>query len=1178
MNIMDTLKQKMQNRKSCQRSFRVQLWAILALLINAIASLYSLAYAAPSLTIPNIPIIMASPIHPQVFIAIGNSESMDGNLSGAIMTGSGSLASTLSSLSSSSSPLKYLVPTGFTPPIQAADGTGQAPYTVTQSGVLVDNSPSRLNVAKQGVQAIIENYMPTTDFALAAYSTSSVQSYNTWVYYMSPTGSDFVFTNTQIAGNRYVTNPCYNYSSASSTVSSNCASIGTYYGTALVSSSQYMQISASSDDPSISDVLYSSGAIAGVFLTYNGPSPATPFPPNFSLANYNSGSVLLSYSKSLPNIGSFATGPTNAGFVPFSKQVIYARRGFGYYGNQSASTGNVLVPMTSAGTTPTTTTVTNAINTFLPYLKPETNSTSTTEIKASALQSPIAGLLTRANTYLSTLGSTSGNGCPQQKFVILISDGLPTMDLSGKLWPPLGSAASAGYGVTATFNANGSLNTTNNQALTDAINTIKTLKNNGILTYVIGLGAGVDPTINPQAASTLTAMAVAGGTDNYYPATDPSTLVDSLNTIMVAIQNGTFTTSAAAVSSTHLNGETVEYQANFVSSDLPYLDWTGNLFAIQLDPDTGAPTSTINWSAQTLLDSLVAGTGWSSSRLIATWDPVSATGIPFKWADINNTQKAQLQPSDSLGQNRLEYIRGNSALEKRNGGTFRNRSHSLGDIVDSQVIYVGAPESPYLDPGYITFAKAQKNRQAVLYVGANDGMLHAFNASNGAELFSFIPNAVFNNLYKLTAPLYNQSHQFYVNGSPQNGDVQFSDNSWHTILVGGENAGGSSIYALDITSPSSLISEAVVADAVLWEFTDGDMGLSFSRPQIGQIGTSTSTPLTFAVFFGNGYNSPSNSSILYAINPETGAVIKKIDLCAEVSGSCNATLPQGLSSIALAHKDGLQGQPVTVVYAGDLQGNLWAVNVGDLNPDNWSVRLLFQARDSGGTPQAITTAPIVTLNPNYPRKQGLFILFGTGQLIASSDLLNAQIQTVYGVWDKPLTSLTYARSDLQQQTLSLVTSATSGFSTSILTVTANTINWNNKVGWFVDLAVAGQRIVTNPELINGAFIATLNTPPLTTCGIGFSSMLLELNYLTGGSFLRAQIDTNGDGGFDVQDQYNGSYPVGISLSSSYANSPTVLGPNKDNHIVILITQSNGVQTSIINPNNTPRKIGWWQLQ
>ncbi|WP_338011237.1 pilus assembly protein [Legionella worsleiensis] len=1143
-----------------------------------ITFVWTTSLAAPTLSIPNIPVIMASPIHAQVFIAIGNSQSMDGNLSGAIMTGSGSLASSLSTLGNSSSPLKYSVPSGFTPPIQAADASGQAPYTVNQSGVLVDNSPSRLNVAKQGVEAILENYLPTTDFALGVYSTSSVQAYNTWVYYMSPGTNNFSFTNTQVAGNRYVVNPCYNYGSASSTIASNCTSIASFFGTTLVSSSQYMQIGASSDDPEISDVLYSSGSLAGVFLTYTGPTPASPFPPNFSISNYNSGNILLSYSKSLPNIGSFATGPTNAGFVPFSKQVIYARRGFGYYGNQSATTGNVLVPMTSAGSVPTTTSVANALNAFLPYLKPETNSASTTEIKASAVQSPIAGLLTRANSYLTALGTTSGNGCPQQKFVILISDGLPTLDLSGKRWPPLGSAAAAGYGVSATFNADGSLNTTNNQALTDAINTIKTLKNNGIKTYVIGLGAGVDPTINSQAAATLTAMAVAGGTENYFPATNPDTLVDSLNTIMVAIQNGTFTTSAAAVSSTHLNSETTEYQANFVSSDLPYLDWTGNLFAIQLDPNTGIPSATVNWSAQTQLDNLAGGSGWSNSRLIATWDPLAAAGIPFRWDSLSAAQKAQLQPSDVLGQSRLEYLRGNTTLEKRNGGTFRNRSHLLGDIVDSQVIYVGAPDAPYLDPGYVSFVKAQLNRQPVLYVGANDGMLHAFNALNGEELFAFIPNAVFENLHKLTAPLYNQSHQFFVNGSPQNGDVQFADGSWHTILVGGQNAGGNSIYALDITNPLGLTSETNLANSVLWEFSDADMGLSYSRPQIGQIGSSSSTSLNFAVFFGNGYNSPSNSSIMYAIHPQTGALIKKIDLCAAVSGACDPALPQGLSSVALAQKDGLQGQPISTVYAGDLQGNLWAVNVSETDPANWSVRLLFQARDANGTAQPITTAPIVTLNPNYPRKPGLFILFGTGQLITSSDLLNTQTQTVYGVWDKPLTTITYARTDLQEQTLSLVAPGTSGLATSILTVTANKINWNNKLGWFADLAIPGQRIITNPELINGTFIATLNTPPLTACGVGFSSMLMELNYLNGGSFLRAQIDINGDGGFDIQDQYNGAYAVGITLSNSYANSPTVLGPNQNNQMIILITQSNGVQTSIINPNNTPRKIGWWQIE
>ncbi len=1138
----------------------------------------STASAVPTMVIPQVSLIMSNPIHPQVLILIGNSQSMDGTLSGAIMTGSGSLSSSLSSLNSSSSPVNYTVPTGFTPPVQAANSSGLAPYTVTQNGHLVDNGPSRLNVAKAGIQAIIQAYMQSTDFALATYSTSGASTYNTWVYYMSPQTSNFVFTNTQVAGNRYISNPCYNYSSDSSTIASNCSSIAGVFGSTLVSSSLYMQIGESSDDPNINDVLYAGSGFPGIFLTYSGPSPASPYPPNFSLSNYNNGSVLISYQKSAPNIGSFGTSPTNAGFVPYSPQVIYSQRGFGYYGSQSANTGTILVPMTTAGTNPTTSSVTTAINAFLPYLLPETNTSSTTEIKDIATQSPTAGLLAKANSYLSTLGTTSGNGCPQKKYVILISDGLPTEDLNGGSWPPLGSAAATGYGVTATFNADGSLKSTNDQALTDTINNIKTLNSNGILTYVIGLGAGVDPTINSQAAATLTAMAVAGGTNNYYPATNPTALVNDLNNIMVSIQNGSFTTSAASVSSTQLSSGAVEYVASFVSNDTPYQDWTGNLQAISLNSTTGYPTSTIIWAAQGLLDSLVAGTGWSSSRLIATWNPTTSAGVPFEWTNLSTTQQSQLQPSDTLGQNRLQYLRGNTALEARNGGTFRNRSHILGDIIDSQVVYVGPPQGAIQASSYTSFVSAQKNRQPMLYVGANDGMLHAFNASTGKELFAFIPNAVFANLYNLTAPLYNQSHLFFVDGSPQSGDVQFSDNSWHTLVISGENAGGKSVFALDVTNPTNINSETTLAQSVLWEFTDSDLGLTYSPPQVAEIGSSSSTPLTFAVFFGNGYNNPNNNAVLYAVNPQTGTLLTKINLCTAVPSACNANAPQGLSSVTVANSNGLQGVPITVVYAGDLQGNLWAVDVTDPSPANWAARLLFQARDASGNAQPITTSPVVTLNPNYPRRQGPFIMFGTGQLLVEADLLNTNTQSIYGVWDKPLANTTFTRSNLQQQTLTQVSPAQSGLSETILTVTSNTINWLSQDGWFVDLPIAGQRTITNPIILNGAFIATLNTPPLTACSGTFSSMLLELNYATGGAFSKAQLDVAGNGNLNSQPKFNGSYAVGMSLSNSYANAPTFVGVNKNGNAVINTTLSNGTQSSVINPNNAPRKIGWWQLQ
>lgn len=1151
--------------KQGQARFRQQC-TLVALLLAAI----SLSYAATTLNIPQVPLIMATPSHPQVFIAIGNSESMDGTLSGAIMTGSGSLASNASSLNASSSPTLYSVPSGFTPPIQAADLLGNAPYTVQISGRLYDNSASRLNVAKAGVSAIIENYMESSDFALGTYNISNAQPYNTWVYYMSPANSNFTFSLLPPTG-PYVNNPCFNYLLATSTIRSNCASIAALYGSSVLSLNPFMRIGASSDDPSINDVLYASSSLASVFVTYNGPNPSTPFPPNFSLTNYNNAGVTVNYSSSAPNIGSFGTSPTNAGYVPFSRQVMYAQRGFGYYGTQSANSGRILVPMLSAGISPTTATVTNAINQFTPFLAPETNNASTSEIKAAAIQSPTAGLLRQANTYLTGLGITSGN-CPQKKYVILISDGLPTQDLSGKLWPPLGSASAAGYGVTATFNSDGSLNSTNAQALTDAINTIKTLKSNGIATYIVGLGAGVDPTLNPQAAASLTAMAVAGGTGNYYPATDPQAMVDSLNTIMIAIQNGSFTTSAAAVSSTSLSSSTVAYLANFVSSDLPYHDWTGDLKAIKLNETTGLPTSTTIWSAQAQLDKLVAGLGWSTGRVIATWNPTTNAGVPFRWLNISTAQRLLLQTGilDLLGSTRLDYIRGNAALERKNGGTYRSRSHYLGDIVDSQVLYVGPPGEAYGSASYANFVKTQANRTPFLYVGANDGMLHAFNAQTGIEAFAFIPNGVFASLIDLISPLYNQNHEYFVNGSPISADVQFSNGNWRTLLVGGLNAGGKSVFALDITSPA-FGSESALASAVLWEFTDTDMGLTYSQPQIAPIGSASASTMSFAVFVGNGYNSTNNKSVLYALNAQSGSVLRKIDLCGIVPSACNSSLPQGLSSIAVANKDGLQGQPITHVYAGDLQGNLWSIDVTHTNPSNWTVRLLFQARSSGGVVQPITTAPVVTLNPNYPRQQGLFVMFGTGQLLEAADLLDNATQTVYDIWDKPLTTTSYTRSNLQQQTLNYVATASSGLSKGILTVTGNTVNWTTRMGWYADLPIPGQRVDTNPDLIEGAFYAVLNTPPLSTCGTGFSSMLLALNYANGGTFLRPYLDINGDGSVTETDKYNGMFAAGIELKQ-YSSASTLLGG-----LGWIIPRSDGTQTVTIIPTTGSRRVGWWQL-
>ena len=235
------------------------------------------------------------------------------------MTGSGMFASdaNLSSLSNSSSPVKYPVPAGFTPPKQAADGAGNAPYTVSSGSTLYDNGASRLNVAKAGVRSTLDSYLGNMDFGLVTYQTNSSQLYTTWAYHMSPLGG-FKFTNTPLATKRYVNNPCYSSSGASGlslSVRANCQAIATsgLYSAAAapggIYANLYMEIASSGDDASINDVLYA-GSLSTLWVTYGTvktgsnqtitpPSAATPYTA-YGLANYNNGGISVTYDSAAP--------------------------------------------------------------------------------------------------------------------------------------------------------------------------------------------------------------------------------------------------------------------------------------------------------------------------------------------------------------------------------------------------------------------------------------------------------------------------------------------------------------------------------------------------------------------------------------------------------------------------------------------------------------------------------------------------------------------------------------------------------------------------------------------------------------------------------------------------------------------------------------------------------------
>jgi type IV pilus assembly protein PilY1 len=1157
------------------------------------------AAAPPTPTsIAQVPLTVATPAHPQIVIAVGNSESMDGNLSGAIMTGSGSLNPTLALLQNSSSPLNFAIPPGFTPPLNPGAG-GVAPYTVAANGLLVDNSPSRLNVAKQGIAAVLNTFLPNADFALLDYVLNGTSVYTTWLYEMSPTTGPFVFSNTITpAPDRWVVNPCYQYDTlgGGNPLYDDCHDIDIANKvTGNMAQSQFMQISASSDDPLINDVLYAGGGIDAVCLDYGGPNPASPYTA-FTLGQYNAspGNISESYTREI-NSCPPTTFPTNAGYVPFTPQTMYIQRGFGYDGGQSASTANTLVPMTSAGANPTPASVNAAIAAFTPYLAPETNSPGTAEIKAAGGQSALPGLLRGARLYYKSANPPSTNGCAAQRYVILLTDGLPTLDLSGGSWPPPGTVSAQQWGMTVAFNADGSLDTsgnTNDQAVLDTVNQLNQLQAAGIKTYVIGLGAGVDPTVNPVAAQVLTAFAIAGGTGSYFAATSPATLTNDLQAIVAKIIAATQSTASTGVNSTGLHNGSVAYLAQFTTSD-NFQDWTGNLNAWNIDPVTGQVNTTPGsqiWSAQAQLDAQ-----GPNARLITTWDPVAKSGTPFQWnpalapAGISAATALGMAlstfPADTNGQDVLQFIRGSNAQELRNGGPFRNRTHKLGDIVFSAPLYVGTPNGLTQTADYFAFATAHANRSPVVYVGANDGMLHAFDAATGTERFAYIPNGVLNNLVKLANPYYNQQHQYFVNGSPRVADVKFaSDGSWHTVLVGTEGAGGGTVFALDVSAPDSLVTEAEVAQAVLWEFSDADMGLSFSEPEI--VGTAAG----WMVMVGNGYNSPNQKPVLYGLNPQTGAILAKVDLCAAAPAACSSAVANGLSSVAVVNSYGQVSAAANVAYAGDLQGNVWRVDISDPNPANWIVSIMFQTTDPSGAPQPITTAPAVTLNPKFPNLLGTMVYVGTGQLLGIPDISTTQIQTMYGIYDPPTGAtppIGFAgipnRTNLQPQVLA----NESANGVSVRTVptpsavplppTAGAVR-----GWYVDLSLSpGERIIADPEIESGGGVVfTTYQPNPSTCSGGGSAWLMVLNFASGAAFPLPELDVNGDTKLNQDDlPASGNVPVGMLLGPVYASTPTLLpgggalgGTNK-----LTSLSSVGVQ-SVLDRGRAKERISWWEVR
>ncbi|MCP5091197.1 MAG: pilus assembly protein PilC, partial [Gammaproteobacteria bacterium] len=619
--------------------------------------------------------------------------------------------------------------------------------------------------------------------------------------------------------------------------------------------------------------------------------------------------------------------------------------------------------------------------------------------------------------------------------------------------------------------------------------------------------------------------------DNYYLAGEASDMVQSLTEAFANIAAEVRSSaSAVAANSTRLGSDTAVYQAAFDSHN-----WSGDLQAFRINAD-GTINATAVWSAASELDGL-AETSLVNRNILTVAPPVAAgggsflstTGVDFDWSSLATSQQDALrQPflpgplvSSSEGQDRLDYLRGSRLLE-RPDGLLRKRDSRLGDISNSDPQLIGDQDFGYalldysgaftggVGAAYTTYrnSAAYQSRPPVLIVGANDGMLHAFNAeltgNGGEELFAFVPHSVFDNLYELTLPEY--SHRFYVDSAPRFADAYFGS-AWHTVAVGATGAGGKSVFALDVTDPTTMN-----PSDVLWEFSHPSMGYTIGQPAIVPLPNGK-----FGAVVTSGYETGQTDGTIWILDVEDGSIIKTFTT--PNSGDLGAPLVVDLDGDRVADR----------VHVGDTQGNLWRFDLVSSNTSSWSAPAsllsggnpvpLFVARDANGLRQAITAPLSSAFN-----EDGLHtIFFGTGSFYRINDnvvLANPDVDTFYAVIDRGI-SISGRATFLEQSILEEVTA--NGFG--VRAVTANVLQHSHD-GWYLDLqwksafggpGPIGERVVSRATVRGDRVIFATVIPDRDPCSFGGDSWIMELNSFNGGRLDYAVFDLDADGEFNDDD-------------------------------------------------------------
>jgi type IV pilus assembly protein PilY1 len=653
------------------------------------------------------------------------------------------------------------------------------------------------------------------------------------------------------------------------------------------------------------------------------------------------------------------------------------------------------------------------------------------------------------------------------------------------------------------------------------------------------------------------------GRGGAYSADNPQAFADAMQAIVNSIMGDVTAVAPLSANSSGLTTDTLLFQATF-NNDY----WSGELIAHKL---CTAANVASGMSGCLVPGTVIPTPAWTSSasgaipafgaRNILTWNRDSKTGVPFLWANLTATQKSLLGSTEDTQKKVVNYLRGDVSQENAATNPLRSRGgFKLGDILSSAPTYVGAANYGYGSASVLTdaersayasrrsqflmgsglLAHAAARKQGTVYVGANDGMLHAFNTTTGKEVFAYIPDAVFPNLSKLTEPGY--GHRYYVDGSPIAGDVLI-DSVWHTLLVGSTGAGGGAYFALDVENPTN--------HSVLWELsTTDDNALGYTLGQAALVRTCTpptggrvcaaGSAGSWVAIFGNGVNSPVGKATLFVVDAKTGQVLAKV--------ATDNTIDNGLMTPVAVDLNG--DGAVDLIYAGDMKGNLWKFNAANANPTAWTATKLFTAKNGDGQAQPIYAKPQVLRHP----KGGAMVYAGTGVFFQTGDKVNKDIQSFYGVWDECglntscSATLPLTRTSLVQQTLGGSPAAVGSYGTSDLRqLSTHDVDYTSKKGFFFDLIYnavkEGERIVTSAELRADVIFVGTVIPSGNACTGGSDGWLYGMTPFTGQRTQAVLFDLNGDGMWNNSDRSggNGGTDIGNVVSGVRMGNFSIIG-------------------------------------